>query len=271
MHLTIVAAALASFALGASAQSKVTGSSAQPCPNPPNNATVQAYVDIEVTDTQATLFRDDARAEFVLAFPGSNGTHDSLTDYAFLPIPYRPEQCPGCAVHVGFYVAWTSAADAVRAQLDAALAARPGYGLVLGGGSLGAALANLAFAELRADPRYVGLVRAVYNSGQPRVGNQAYADYVDALAGASDTAAGIFHRTTHADDGVPQMPPVELGFRHSGTEYWESEMEATAATTYRCFGQEPDDCNLSQESGGQFINDAHTSYAGYETATCSGS
>lgn len=206
----------------------------------------------------------------MLAFPGSNGTHDSLTDYAFLPLPYHPETCPGdCAVHVGFYIAWTSAADAVRGALDAALAAHPTYGLVLGGGSLGAALANLAFAELRPDPRYGGAVRAVYNSGQPRVGNRAYADYVDGLAGASAAAAGIFHRTTHADDGVPQLPPVELGFRHSGTEYWESEMVATAATTYRCFGQEPSDCNNSQD--GQLVNSAHTSYAGYDAAACNGS
>lgn len=109
-------------------------------------------------------------------------------------------------------------------------------------------------------------VRAVYNSGQPRVGNQAYADHVDQLAGASATEAGIFYRVTHANDGVPQVPPPSLGFRHSRTEYWESEMNTTAATTYRCFGQEPADCNDAQ--GGFGVNDAHTSYAGYQDATC---
>lgn len=183
-------------------------------------------------------------------------------------MPLSPKRCPGCTVHLGFYTAWASAAEAVKAELDSAFAtaAYANYTLVIGGGSLGAALSNLAFASLKPQPQYP--IRAVYNSGQPRVGNQAYADYVDGLAGANSTSgeAGTFYRTTHANDGVPRLPPAEFGFRHSGTEYWESEMNATAATTYRCFGQEATDCNAVQSGFG--VNEAHTSYAGYADPTC---
>jgi feruloyl esterase len=163
-------------------------------------------------------------------------------------------------VHLGFYAAWNSVAQAIKDQRDAASTEYPDYNLVISGISLGGAIANLAFASLAPIEQYH--VTGVYNFGQPRVGNAAYANYIDDLAGASDMEAGIFHRVTHANDGVPRVPPKWLGFHHSRTEYWVSQMNGTESTTYQCFGQEPEDCNDAQ--GGLGVNAAHTSYPGFE-------
>lgn len=52
------------------------------------------------TDTQATLFRDDAAQEIVIAFRGTSAPKDLDTDFAFTLVPLRAEgtDCPSCRV-----------------------------------------------------------------------------------------------------------------------------------------------------------------------------
>ena len=57
-----------------------------------------------------------------------------------------------------------------------------------------------------------------------------------------------------------------MGFQHSRTEFFELDANLTstsqdAAHTYRCFGDEPGDCNDLYGAGG--INGAHIYYSGY--------
>jgi hypothetical protein len=101
--------------------------------------------------------------------------------------------------------------------------------------------------------------------GQPRVGNPAYASFIDSLSGASDTALGSFIRITHATDGVPGLPTQDMGFRHSRTEIYELDNAAgtqSPETTFRCFGQEAGDCNRGTAMG--FINQDHLVYTGVQ-------
>lgn len=67
-------------------------------------------------------------------------------------------------------------------------------------------------------------------------------------------------------DGVPQLPSQQMGFQHSLTEFFELDATSTpssqdASHTYRCFGDEPSDCN--DEYGTLGINLAHIYYSGY--------
>lgn len=124
---------------------------------------------------------------------------------------------------------------------------------------MGGALASLAAASLHGQ----NFTLTVYTYGQPRTGDQAYADYVDKVFPGANT----MFRATHSNDGVPQIPPQSDGYRHHSTEYWESDDSDTSATTYQCTGQEPQDCNQSEPgygigNGGIGINLAHLTYFG---------
>lgn len=72
------------------------------CTIPPNNATVVQYFNNAVTDTQATLFRDDAREELIIAFRGTSDLTDFTTDDAQALVPLTAvmtEDCgSGCEV-----------------------------------------------------------------------------------------------------------------------------------------------------------------------------
>lgn len=53
----------------------------------------------------------------------------------------------------------------------------------------------------------------VINLGQPRVGNNIFAEYFD-------THVGVHYRMVNQRDLVPHLPPMAFGFFHVGTEIW---------------------------------------------------
>ncbi|PHH80444.1 hypothetical protein CDD82_1743 [Ophiocordyceps australis] len=234
------------------------------CTTASNGATLLKYIDIKETDTQAAIWKHEATREIVLGLPGTATNRDWLTDFAAFLVPYVSSRvsCPStCRVHFGFLLAWYSLAPKVEEELAKALADNPGYTTVISGHSLGGALATLAFGTLINGPYNV---TRVYTYGQPRVGNQDTVNYLDGLAGASDSNPGMIMRATHADDGVPRLPPLSFHYVHTRTEYWEMATVAAKNSTYRCFGQEPEDCIASTEFA---INESHSTYAGFGT-TC---
>lgn len=216
-----------------------------------------------LTDTQLAIFRDDAAKEIIVSFAGSSSVQDFVTDFAFLPLNQTTAPgCTGCSVHGGFYVAWRSVAPQLTAALADLRTKNPGYSTIITGHSLGGALATLAFTDLTT----AGVpLKTTYTMGAPRVGNPAYADFNDALSGASDTNLGTLIRITHGIDGVPGLPSQAMGFQHSRTEIFEVDNAAgtqSAQTTFRCFGQEAADCNRATQTG--FINQDHLVYTGVQ-------
>lgn len=233
------------------------------CPSPPFKSTLVKTIVNLLTDTQAAIFKDPAAKELIVSFPGTSSVQDFVTDFAFVPLNQTTAPgCKECRVHGAFYVAWRSIADEVTAGLADLRAKNPGYTTILTGHSLGGALATLAFTDLKAG----GIpVKAAYTMGSPRVGNIAYADFNDALSGASDSDIGTLIRITHGIDGVPGLPTQGMGFQHSRTEIYELDNSAgtqSAGTTYRCFGQEAGDCNKGSSTG--FINQDHLVYTGVQ-------
>lgn len=163
-------------------------------------------------------------------------------------------------MHAGFYKAWQSVANKTEAALTKYLKKYPDYSITVTGHSLGGAIAGQAYPGLKSAGFNVG---KAYTFGQPRLGNKAFADFVDKLSGTTEEHIGDYYRTTHSFDGVPQLPNQNMGFHHSRTEFWERDNKAgnqSAAKTYRCFGQEAADCN--DGSGRGFINKAHLMYSG---------
>lgn len=248
----------------------------QPCGAPPYGSQVEQYIDIDSTDTQATLFRDDSRKEYILSFAGSQSGRDGKTDFDDEQYDYETEEdactpCDDCKVHRGFYRAYSSASSSVKSAVQSAMQKNKGYKMTITGHSLGGGLAALSFASLKGSGVEID---KVYTFGQPRVGNGNFADYLDELSGADDENAGIYHRVTHSSDGVPQAPSQSQGYQHNRNEYFQEDDffgSQDQGNTYRCFGQEAGDCNKAHARG--FINAAHSIYSGMGlsgVAACSG-
>jgi hypothetical protein len=234
------------------------------CSHPENGVELVQYFSINSTDTQAALWKSTSTKELILSIPGTSGLQDIFTDLELSLVAYDSPRvnCTGdCKVHQGLLNAWNSLEPAATKSISDTLRANPGYNTILSGHSLGAGIAGVAFASLKNGPYRL---TEAYTYGQPRTGNQEFANYVDSISGASEAAPGCLYRVTHFNDGIPQLPPTLLGYRHSRTEYWESAAVANESSTYRCDGQEPSDCNNSVFGLGS--NAAHTSYAGFNVA-----
>lgn len=236
------------------------------CPSPPFRSSLEKTIKNLVTDTQAAIFKDDAAKELIVSFPGTASVQDFITDFSFVPLSQATAPgCAGCRVHGGFYVAWRSIADEVTAALADLRARNLGYSTTITGHSLGGALATLAYTDLKAS----GVpVRTAYTMGAPRVGNSAYANFIDAISGASSSALGSHIRITHNTDGVPGLPTQAMGFQHSSSEIFQLDNAAgtqSAETTFRCFGQEAADCSRGSAQG--FINGDHLVYTGVNMAS----
>lgn len=163
--------------------------------------------------------------------------------------------------HAGFMKQYLAVQGDITAYLGAKRAETKEYSLTVTGHSMGAAIASIAGTALRAQ----GLSLTVYTYGQPRTGNQKYADYVDLLfppaseSESGQTPTNAMFRATHADDGVAQVPVQKDGYRHHSTEYWIPPPGGDHPVL-ACTGQEPRDCN--QRTRGYPLNHAHFSYFG---------
>lgn len=168
-----------------------------PCQIPPSNTVVQGFANSDPT-TEMTLFRSDADRELVMAFPGTAGVADLLTDVVALMVPYDSPgiNCTDCKAHAAVLNAWNNMEPLAKTQLDQAIAQYPDYKLVIVGHSLGAAIAQFAYNGFASQGYQI---RAAYTYGQFRVGNQAFADLADRLSGSTDDTTGNYHRVTHAD------------------------------------------------------------------------
>jgi hypothetical protein len=62
----------------------------------------------------------------------------------------------------------------------------------------------------------------LHTIGQPRVGNQAFAMNFMGLTRRQD-APTSYYRVVHAQDPIPHVPPILLGFWHAPTEVFYNE------------------------------------------------
>lgn len=178
-----------------------------PCANPSVPGKLIRFIDNRLTDTQVSIWKVEEDKEFIVAIPGTTSTQDAITDISVLLLGYHSVNvfCPGlCAVHSGFLTAWNSVAGDVTKALTELLAKNPEYTVSLTGHSLGGAIVGLAFPSLRNGPYNV---TQAFTFGQPQVGNQAYANYLDSISGATEEDAGVYYRVTHANGKFRSLSP----------------------------------------------------------------
>ncbi|CAD5230206.1 unnamed protein product [Bursaphelenchus xylophilus] len=112
--------------------------------------------------------------------------------------------------HNGFEAIWNSGMEAKFNEISRNY---PGYDLWITGHSLGGALASLASAHLVSTRGYNAENSAHYSFGQPRVGDEKYAEEHSKLI-------PWYYRVTHARDVVVDLFPLSLGYRHHVNEVW---------------------------------------------------
>lgn len=162
----------------------------------------------------------------VVAFRGSVQAMNWVADMRAVSERWPPQSrngswCEGCRVHTGF----VSAYEELRGTMMSALADFGCSTTAITGHSLGAALATLAAADLRATTS--GSVHPVFTYGSPRVGNHRFVDTFDALAAKGGYEPPQW-RLVHYHDPVPRISPTVEGFgllhyEHTGEEVYYTE------------------------------------------------
>ncbi|KAH9017205.1 lipase class 3 family protein [Lactarius pseudohatsudake] len=138
-----------------------------------------------------------------------------LTDLNLLLAPLDTSLFPGIPssveAHDGFASQQARTASAILSAVQQTLSAHGTSSVTVVGHSLGAALALLDGLYLRLHLNATVKVRVI-GYGMPRVGNQAFADWVDAHL------SGQVTRINNREDAVPIVPDRLLGYRHASGE-----------------------------------------------------
>lgn len=176
-----------------------------------------------------------------IVFRGSSSVLNWIEDSQVLKTKYP--YCSECYVHNGFYktvlnlknVTLSSIAEIQKQQkvhFDK---------IIVTGHSYGAAVATLMALELNG--------AEIYNYGQPRIGNEHFAKYVN-------EKFPNYWRFTHDKDMVPHLPPMDMDYYHSCGEIFEKN--GTLTTCQMC---EDETCSMQYQLQKTNTND-HLYYLG---------
>lgn len=163
-----------------------------------------------------------------------------------------------CEVHKGWYDSMLATLDLVLEEVSSLRNQFPEYDIKITGHSMGGAEAHLSSMEFlkRGIP-----VAAMYNFGQPRVGDSTYAAF------AAPMVLPFTYRVVHHQDVVPHTPMQAMGFQHVCTEVYESN-SVYNGTVVQCGSWENCGCEdkscSNQWGTSQMSSDDHVHYLGLE-------
>ncbi|KAM5449383.1 putative feruloyl esterase [Microsporum audouinii] len=200
----------------------------------------------------------------IVSFRGTYSIVNVIADLSVAPQVYTPypngtdsskAKCDDCMAHGGFIRSWENTRPEIIPELLEIIEKYPDYQLVVTGHSLGGAVAALGSLEFKLR----GWNPHVTTFGEPRIGNQALADYFDKTFGlnstapvAGDTESDLhlpYRRITHTKDPVPLLPPPSLDYRmHSGEIFITKVDVPPSVTDLRvCYGPADPICISQQE------------------------
>ncbi|KAJ6467513.1 Alpha/Beta hydrolase protein [Mycena vitilis] len=138
----------------------------------------------------------------------------------------------GVEVHNGFQTAWVQTSTLVLNAVQQLQKQVPDASVLVTGHSLGAAISLLDAIFLKQQLASNTSIQVV-GFGRPRVGNVAFANWVDSMFGDKNTFV------VSRDDPVPHVPLLAQGFQHASGEVWIKDN----TTTLSCDGQENPNCS----------------------------
>ncbi|RDW57420.1 uncharacterized protein DSM5745_11504 [Aspergillus mulundensis] len=208
----------------------------------------------------------------VVAFRGTYSIPNAIVDLSLYPQEYVPftvgndtdddtPDCIDCWVHLGFMNAWQSTRTIIMDTISALIDEYPDYTLTLVGHSLGGAVAALAGTEMQLR----GWNPVVTTFGEPRVGNQAFVDFLDTVfqLDSGNEKWWKFRKVTHVNDPVPLIPLTEWGYEMHGGEIYISRVELpfSVEDVKYCQGGTDKDC-ISGAEGRYTTLARHGSHGG---------
>ena len=196
----------------------------------------------------------------VVAFRGTiiTSINNLLTDIDYAQIDYP--QCKNCKVHKGFKTHFEEMSAMVQNSLAKARKARPTAKIICTGHSLGAALAIVFAVRLYENvPSLRGNIQLV-TYGSPRVGNQAFVNYVNTFIGESKIFVVVYK-----GDPITSVPLVKQNYKHigNGIRYKFSTNNSFAKENYN----DSDPSFLAGLSTVWHAND-HRQYTSIKDAQC---
>lgn len=201
--------------------------------------------------------------DIVAAFRGSLSMRDWISDIENAALTDY-EHCENCKVGVGWYGAVKSVKQLVVNAIQEIYDNHDEAGIIITGHSLGAAMAPLFVIELeQINPTLSEqVIYPIYTFGQPRVGNEEYANWFMAKTGEND-----WYRVVHHDDPVPHLPPPALKFVHMSMEVWYVESGTGLGSYIICDGSgEDQQCSAGTLVNGEFTD--HTEYMDHDIHQC---
>ncbi|KAJ7435022.1 lipase [Mycena galericulata] len=244
------------------------------CHSPLGNTLIHTF---ERGRTQGFIARDDDRREIVITFRGTFSLKDALTG-SYPPAFPSTALTEEVYVHRGFMASYEDVADDVLATVKNELGQHPTHTIIRAGHSLGGAIASIAAPLLKA--ALPDITIKLYTFGQPRVGDQKFARFVEKVLGEDNIFRGafVFQGSFYR---VPMVPKIK--YKHFGTEYWQFKDPWPLArhpetTVTKCDGGEDPNCSrsnckfafhffpsrcLTSFSGWRHITPYHQVYFGY--------
>ncbi|KAK3116281.1 hypothetical protein LTR53_003533 [Teratosphaeriaceae sp. CCFEE 6253] len=212
-------------------------------------------------DSCGYIALDHGKERIMIAFRGTYSIANTVIDLSTIPQQYVPypgfggddePKCERCTVHMGFHTSWLLTKKWIQSDLNQVILLWPSYKLELVGHSLGGAVAALAGLDLLAH----GHDPSVTTFGEPRVGNQELAGYINdrfkLLEEHHDVAdtEKRYRRLTHIDDPVPLLPLSEWGFAMHAGEIFISKpsLSPDVSDLYHCNGNNDPICIAGQDS-----------------------
>lgn len=204
------------------------------------------------------LAADHKRKQLVLVFRGTQSEADSAADLNTWQVSNvdfdglknstdtnAESECKGCSIHAGFVGIFNNSFKSIDSRLNLYKAMYPDYSLVVTGHSLGGAIALLYGVSLKIN----GRDPLVVTFGQPRVGNAAFATYVDSLFfptvgdQLSSSPYRKMYRVTRYEDPVTQVPFWDGYTQQSGEVFINQfDVPTKPENVMFCQGQDNRNC-----------------------------
>lgn len=199
-------------------------------------------------DTQGYVGYLPSDKSIYVVYRGSESIKNWITNLDAFKVSYTSFPECDCQVHKGFYQAEQKVISGVISEVRALQQQLSGYVVKVTGHSLGAALAQLTSMDLIK----AGIPTSVYNFGQPRTGDQKYAQFA--------TSKVTTWRVTHNKDEVPHLPfTTQMEFYHVCTEVFEDGSGAVKTCNNSC---EDPSCADQYKFPSQTNGDDHLVYLG---------
>ncbi|RGB28340.1 Alpha/Beta hydrolase protein [Rhizophagus diaphanus] len=189
-------------------------------------------------NTRGYLAKVPEKQLIVVAFRGTvpGSIKNYITDFIITHDSW--ELAPGTLVHRGFLYAWEQIQPQVTDDLLKLIRENPDYKVGFTGHSLGAALATFsALDAIYKAPELANNEKLFLSTfGQPRVGDEKFAKFVDERIKAV--------RTIVRGDPIPRMPPSWpipfIGYyRHFGEELYIVNPDQDPAAFIECSAEDP--------------------------------